>query len=215
MVNFPFKNFDPTPYLASIPQETILRHKELLEHQQQQQHCDTDPPSPTDITASLKKLSDANDADEIIEYENYIGSIRENDIAEDAVEIVDVGMAVDGLQAIPSTNSCSVMSKLANEQCGEITTRRKTSLINPLANRNSITSPAKRNNKAMSRRKRLVSTSLTKTPVIDGEFIDFHKHNLHDEQDPYDLKYQLYAVVVSGVIYLCCNVCSLVASNLF
>ena len=31
MVNFPFKNFDPTPYLASVPQETILRYRELAE----------------------------------------------------------------------------------------------------------------------------------------------------------------------------------------
>jgi len=30
-VHFPFDDFDPTPYLASVPQETILRHKELLE----------------------------------------------------------------------------------------------------------------------------------------------------------------------------------------
>ncbi|XP_022907068.1 ubiquitin carboxyl-terminal hydrolase 32 isoform X2 [Onthophagus taurus] len=31
VVNFPFKNFDPTAYLASIPQETILRHQSLME----------------------------------------------------------------------------------------------------------------------------------------------------------------------------------------
>ena len=49
-------------------------------------------------------------------------------------------------------------------------------------------------------RKRLVSTSLTKTPVIDGEFIDYNNHQLKPNQDPFDLKYQLYAVVVS---YIC------------
>lgn len=31
VVNFPFKDFDPTAYLASVPQETILRHRQLLE----------------------------------------------------------------------------------------------------------------------------------------------------------------------------------------
>jgi hypothetical protein len=31
VVNFPYDNFEPTQYLASVPQETILRHKELLE----------------------------------------------------------------------------------------------------------------------------------------------------------------------------------------
>ncbi|RZC35813.1 ubiquitin carboxyl-terminal hydrolase 32, partial [Asbolus verrucosus] len=29
VVNFPFKDFDPTAYLASVPQETILRHLQL------------------------------------------------------------------------------------------------------------------------------------------------------------------------------------------
>lgn len=37
-VNFPFDEFDPTPYLASVPQETILRHKQLkVENEKQQQ----------------------------------------------------------------------------------------------------------------------------------------------------------------------------------
>ncbi|PZC82636.1 hypothetical protein B5X24_HaOG210080 [Helicoverpa armigera] len=30
VVNFPFQDFDPTAYLASVPQETILRHTEIL-----------------------------------------------------------------------------------------------------------------------------------------------------------------------------------------
>lgn len=29
IVNFPFNDFDPTSYLASVPQETILRHRHL------------------------------------------------------------------------------------------------------------------------------------------------------------------------------------------
>lgn len=48
-----------------------------------------------------------------------------------------------------------------------------------------------------SRRKRLESTSLTKTPVVDGEFIDYNNHKLRPPSDPFDLKYKLYAVVVS------------------
>lgn len=31
VVDFPFDDFDPTAYLASVPQETILRHKKLKE----------------------------------------------------------------------------------------------------------------------------------------------------------------------------------------
>ncbi|KAF5294350.1 hypothetical protein FQR65_LT10803 [Abscondita terminalis] len=40
VVNFPFKNFDPTAYLASVPQETILRHQQLLEKRQQDEGRD-------------------------------------------------------------------------------------------------------------------------------------------------------------------------------
>lgn len=29
MVNFPFKDFDPTAYLASVPKHTVVRHREL------------------------------------------------------------------------------------------------------------------------------------------------------------------------------------------
>ena len=29
VVNFPFKDFDPTAYLASVPKHTVVRHKEL------------------------------------------------------------------------------------------------------------------------------------------------------------------------------------------
>lgn len=29
VVNFPFQDFDPTDYLASVPRETILRHREI------------------------------------------------------------------------------------------------------------------------------------------------------------------------------------------
>lgn len=47
------------------------------------------------------------------------------------------------------------------------------------------------------RRQRLISTSLTKTPIVDGEFEDYHQHRLKEEVDEFDPKYRLYAVVVS------------------
>lgn len=53
-----------------------------------------------------------------------------------------------------------------------------------------------------SRRKRLVSTSLTKTPVIDTELVDYNNHKLTPSTDPFDLKYKLYAVVVSLIILI-------------
>lgn len=46
-------------------------------------------------------------------------------------------------------------------------------------------------------RERLVSTSLTQTPVVDSALQDFHQHRLMPGVDPFDLKYRLYAVVVS------------------
>lgn len=49
----------------------------------------------------------------------------------------------------------------------------------------------------MKGRERLVSTSLTQTPVVDSALQDFHQHRLLSGVDPFDLKYRLYAVVVS------------------
>lgn len=49
-------------------------------------------------------------------------------------------------------------------------------------------------------RKRLISTSLTKTPVMDHELVDYNNHKLTENSDPFDLKYKLYAVIVSYII---------------
>ncbi|XP_034237598.1 ubiquitin carboxyl-terminal hydrolase 32 isoform X2 [Thrips palmi] len=50
-------------------------------------------------------------------------------------------------------------------------------------------------------RERLVSTSLTQTPVVDSALQDFHQHRLIPGVDPFDLKYRLYAVVChSGIL---------------
>lgn len=49
-------------------------------------------------------------------------------------------------------------------------------------------------------RKRLESSSLVTTPVLDDNLVDYHKHRLVPEQEPFDLKYRLYAVVVSFTI---------------
>lgn len=50
-------------------------------------------------------------------------------------------------------------------------------------------------------RERLVSTSLTQSPVVDSALQDFHQHRLQSGVDPFDLKYRLYAVVChSGIL---------------
>lgn len=165
MVNFPFKNFDPTPYLASVPQETILRHKELSE-----QHGGMNG-----TVNSIDKKCNMEIDDEICEFdrENFIGSIDENEVAEEALDEVD-GKAGEQIE-----------SSLGNG-------------LTKISTRYSVNSSTKRMpNRSNAGRQRLVSSSLTQTPVIDGQLVDYHNHKLEDGQDPYDLKYQLYAVVVS------------------
>ncbi|XP_055715118.1 ubiquitin carboxyl-terminal hydrolase 32-like [Phlebotomus papatasi] len=112
VVNFPYDEFDPTPYLASVPQETILRHRELYAN-----------------TPNVEERIDEN---------------------------------------------CVFSPSAGAEE------RRKSCV---------------ENGERQERRKRLISGSLTKTPVNDEDLVDFHKHKLKSGQDPLDLKYQLYAVV--------------------
>lgn len=49
----------------------------------------------------------------------------------------------------------------------------------------------------ITKRDRLESTSLITTPVEDSSLQDFHQHRLNLGADPFDLKYNLYSVVVS------------------
>ncbi|CAG2056834.1 unnamed protein product [Timema podura] len=50
-------------------------------------------------------------------------------------------------------------------------------------------------------RERLESTSLVRTPVTDGALQDFHQHRIIEKNDPFSLKYRLYAIVChSGIL---------------
>ncbi|CAH4028089.1 unnamed protein product [Pieris brassicae] len=117
VVNFPFHEFDPTPFLASVPQETILRHRELGFKRKSSLLVDVDDP------------------------------ISESE-TEDDKEERDRGR-----------------------------TRSERKKREPVG------------------RKRLESSSLVTTPVLDDNLVDYHRHHLVPEQDPFDLKYRLYAVV--------------------
>ncbi|XP_049824907.1 ubiquitin carboxyl-terminal hydrolase 32 isoform X2 [Aethina tumida] len=135
VVNFPFKDFDPTAYLASIPQETILRHRQLQENNATINELETSCDSQTTTTTN-----------ERIPEEQQSGGIDD---------------------VVSTTEKCKLLSD-------------------------------KPGNKATERvrgRARLESTSLQKTPVIDEHLKDYHQHKLNPGQDPFDLKYQLYAVV--------------------
>lgn len=124
VVNFPFKNFDPTAYLASVPQETILRHRQLLEKR-----------------ADLENSCESS-------FDNKIVEENGND-SEEEEQLVDV-----------EENE----KRARRKSVGKV-------------------------------RQRLESTSLTKTPINDKDLKDYHQHKLLKGQDPFDLKYQLYAVV--------------------
>ncbi|XP_068623837.1 ubiquitin carboxyl-terminal hydrolase 32 [Battus philenor] len=121
VVNFPFEDFDPTPYLASVPQETILRHRELQ---------------------ALRRRPAAR--------------IAETDSEHSDDELHDDPQEQDRHRAVPDKRKESVEIR---------------------------------------GRARLESTSLTATPVTDDNLVDYHQHHLENDQDPFDLKYKLYAVV--------------------
>ncbi|CAD7081508.1 unnamed protein product [Hermetia illucens] len=158
VVNFPFEDFDPTPYLASVPQETILRHKELLEMKSGIDKTTVNENTKNDISQTNRNISNHSEqtCESIIEVgnESMIETAKENHI--DRIE-------ESGLPSILESDTSTSLRKM----------------------------PAKN----LEKRKRLISTSLTKTPIIDGHFVDFHQHKLTPEADPFNLKYDLYAVV--------------------
>lgn len=174
VVNFPFKDFDPTPYLASVPQETILRHKELTEHGVKTNESTT-------ITGSSTDSDDPSSSDYSSTDHSYVNRIDETDVNDDEEDSATIPPS----QTVANNNNKNIRN---NNRGIEGTSK---------LGRN-VSSTKRVMENTLQRRKRLVSTSLTKSPVIDGEFIDYHNHHLNDGQDPYDLKYRLYAVVVSS-----------------
>lgn len=143
VVHFPYDHFDPTPYLASIPQETILRHLDLK----------LEPPSMATSPMTAKNF----------------------DIPE--------GCEDDGSAVMGESEGVGEQAKVQSPTNGPST---------------------------LERRKRLISTSLTKTPVMDGDLVDYHNHRLKSGYGEFDLKYNLYAVVVSRFEDCCCFVLALI-----
>lgn len=190
VVNFPYENFDPTSYLASVPQETILRHKELLENGGGHR-------------GSGSYNHDCHD--EIVEFDREMSMIDEGS---DEVSISSIKSTIAKDNPDPTDESDGSADRDQRKEC-------KTSECNSITpaivgthpvicasqdesshEEAAVKSKSRTNVVSKGQRKRLVSSSLTKTPVIDGHFIDFHKHHLKPEQDSFDLKYQLYAAVV-------------------
>uniref|UniRef100_A0A182PRW5 ubiquitinyl hydrolase 1 n=1 Tax=Anopheles epiroticus TaxID=199890 RepID=A0A182PRW5_9DIPT len=219
VVNFPYEDFDPTPYLASVPQETILRHRDLLEG------------------VSSGPRGDGRNRDcheEFVEFDREMSMIDEasDEISLSSLRLNGVKEDDDGRDS----NDCAGSSNNNNRRSDQLDDEARSSIIIPaIAGSNHVASARQlpdsyllggsspsadgNENTAAStsavrvksacsvrssdstRRQRLVSTSLTKTPIIDGELTDFHKHHLKPECDPFELKYQLYAAVChSGML---------------
>lgn len=232
VVHFPFDNFDPTPYLAAVPQETILRHKELLEMNEISQPLkeitenDDIPisdkaletqtpttattPSPNNgntttnnTTASLKPLNGLTKEAQL-SLNDQVNNLL--NLQNQHTQILDncSNIVVDNTKTT-TTNSSSktnndYSSKLNNvlnvDDNDDLDESSDKILDNDSIMANTLRMD-KDGDRTMTRRKRLISTSLTKTPIIDGEFEDYHQHKLKNGEDKFDPKYKLYAVVVS------------------
>lgn len=189
VVNFPYEDFDPTPYLASVPQETILRHKELLEgggvaHHGLNHDCHDE------FLEFDREMSMIDEVSDEVSISSITGTIESGGVGEEDDETSSNGRAAATAElnsitpAIAGTHPVAWARQEVGDESPGKSSKSRTS-----------------NAKTKAQRKRLVSSSLTKTPVIDGQFTDFHNHHLKPERDPFDLKYQLYASVChSGML---------------
>lgn len=232
VVNFPFKNFDPTPYLASVPQETILRHKELLEHGNAMNNVTNGISSVmnsnmemdvsiSEITPEHSIMSYSIKEVDNIDTESSITDINLDSTCEIAAKLEEIQSLSDNptemlhsnvLHANISTSTKLNNSNSSSNNAAATNCNSNSNNNNSSSNARTEQSPSAKasahpvsrrvssNNATMKMRKRLASTSLTKSPVIDGAFVDHHNHHLDEGQDPFDLKYKLYAVVVSAIL---------------
>ncbi|XP_058975366.1 ubiquitin carboxyl-terminal hydrolase 32 isoform X3 [Musca domestica] len=258
VVHFPLDDFDPTPYLAAVPQETILRHKELLEmneisktlnginenneaittsditklQQQQQQKEVNEEKDENNLskaksqnettnkitpTANIAALNNGNNAPAAAADTNnkpLNGLTREAQLAlnEKVNNILNLQQQQPAAVAA-TTNKEQILDACCNiidSKCCQVNgvagaTNATTTLADDYDEEEEESSDKMLDNAAilrkagddrtMTRRKRLISTSLTKTPIVDGAFEDFHQHKLKKGDDPFDPKYKLYAVV--------------------
>lgn len=201
VVNFPFENFDPTPYLASVPQETILRHKELIEHGNTHKMNSNAETSASEEEFPEHPIVDSIKEVEVTDIDN--GNDNENEQIQSEHKLNESSR--ENTNNIQNSHSVKNINTNNNNNNNYNNYNNKNNSNNNNKNeskvRNSINSSKRTPSRSIHQRKRLVSTSLIKTPVIDGAFIDYHDHRLEDGQDPFDLKYNLYAVVVSISIY--------------
>lgn len=212
VVHFPFDNFDPTPYLAAVPQETVLRHRELKEMRVVTESV----PEENELTESTNEQfpverftaqesrgningnESASISDLIIEQGGQLSDVN-NEQVNNIINLQNQTQLLDNCSNIVGRLNDSITINRKVEDNQKIENGQEKVLDNVAAMMaNSLQSNDEMgDSQTMTRRRRLISTSLTKTPIIDGAFEDFHQHKLRVGEDNFDPKYKLYAVVVS------------------
>ncbi|KAM7355200.1 ubiquitin specific protease 32 isoform 3-T3 [Cochliomyia hominivorax] len=245
VVHFPFDNFDPTPYLAAVPQETILRHKELLEMNDISQalkgikekdddrskalETHTPPPSSanngntTNSNINTNNAANAKNSPPIKKPLNGLTAEAQLSLNDQVNNLLNLNTLSTTTTSPPPQildNCSNIVVNNTNSNTKEIQTNKnsnQTTNYNLTAATAGVAGSAtdddnddessdkmldnntimrhNEGDRTMTRRKRLISTSLTKTPIIDGEFEDYHQHKLKSGEDKFDPKYKLYAVV--------------------
>ncbi|XP_055373307.1 ubiquitin carboxyl-terminal hydrolase 32 isoform X2 [Condylostylus longicornis] len=229
-VSFPFDNFDPTPYLASVPQETILRHNDLKifnYNDLRNSTCNEDDNENDDDSIDIRiEKNLENDLNEFNNIDSVNSQIKKSIILsnkndenvitnEKDATINKITQNIDD-NIIQKTAKDEIQQKINSYIEKQLIKNKSITVENKKSENNSEESFRKNNNKNNNdnnksnnnnnnnnnnnknntiNRKRLISTSLVKTPVIDGQFKDYHHHKLKEGADALDLKYKLYAVV--------------------
>ncbi|XP_066148846.1 ubiquitin carboxyl-terminal hydrolase 32 isoform X1 [Euwallacea fornicatus] len=201
VVNFPFKDFDPTAYLASVPQETILRHRQILEDKRKKMEDENIRQEGEKILEDFiespkTKMQNASKEKDLGCSNNYDASkcdLKTNNSNKKPV-ISDKQYEDSNSSGVPQCNGeqCKLLEcgKEGNVGCVSLTNGKDE------VDRVAPNTPARQRPERVNKvRSRLISTSLMKTPIIDENLTDYHEHKLLEGQDPFDLKYQLYAVV--------------------
>uniref|UniRef100_A0A2M4A0P1 ubiquitinyl hydrolase 1 n=1 Tax=Anopheles triannulatus TaxID=58253 RepID=A0A2M4A0P1_9DIPT len=206
VVNFPYEDFDPTPYLASVPQETILRHRDLLEGGGMMRGDGRNHDCHDEFVEFDREMSMIDEAGD----ELSVGSLQVNGVkddgAHDGVGEEDDEKEVDLQDSEARSNSIITPAIAGTHHVAYARQRNDGGEEDANGSAGSESGPRSKSSASVrssdsTRRQRLVSTSLTKTPVVDGELTDFHQHPLKPDCDPFELKYQLYAAVChSGML---------------
>ncbi|KAG8233418.1 hypothetical protein J437_LFUL013412 [Ladona fulva] len=197
VVNFPFSNFDPTAYLASVPRQTVIRHLELKGLRELKQKMNVAKPhastngvssptvsSPTEDKGTLETVLKPKPSFSEHKVTTKRNSLVFDEIRDlrarfcdkrgDTVELIGSATeeeAVECSEQDVEEEGVDVLERLPNGDLGRCL---------GLAGRT---------------RGRISSTSLATHPIGDGSLQDFHQHRLIPGVDPFDIKYNLYAVV--------------------